>query len=198
MGIRRSFLAISLAIVFLLIFIWRVNQIGGLNKNLYRFNSATLQESPESFSRLNQYLTDTISKVLPDPESPLLSGIILGAKQDLAPDFKQALTRTSTIHIVVVSGQNLSLLSGFIMVLAPFIGRKKTILLNLLAIFGFTLLTGFQVPVLRAAIMVTLALSAQILGKEGDSVWILFLTAMIMLLVDPNWLFSVSFQLSFL
>jgi competence protein ComEC len=198
MKLTRQSLGILLTLFFILVFWLRVNQVGGLKPNAYKFNSATLGERPEVFSSLNQYLTDTVNKIEPSPESALLAGIILGAKQELPPDFKQALTRTSTIHIVVVSGENLSLLSSFIMVLAPYFGRKKTIALNILAVLGFTLLTGLQVPVLRAAFMVLLSYSAQILGKEGDSAWVLFLTGMLMLLINPNWLFSISFQLSFL
>lgn len=82
--------------------------------------------------------------------------------------------------------------------LFPLIGRKETLIMISLACLGYALLTGFQVPVIRAFIMVELAFLAQMFGREGDSIWILALTGGIMLIVNPSWLVSISFQLPFL
>jgi competence protein ComEC len=124
--------------------------------------------------------------------------MVLGVKNSLPFEFSNALRKTSTIHMVVVSGQNLTLLSGFILTLASIFGRRKTILLNLGVIVFYAFLTGFQIPVIRAAIMVILASTAQLFDREADSWWILGITGALMLIYNPNWLLSISFQLSFL
>lgn len=62
----------------------------------------------------------------------------------------------------------------------------------------YTLLTGLQVPIIRAAIMFGLASLGKLFGRDLDGAWVLILTAGVMLLVNPSWLTSVSFQLSFL
>lgn len=178
-------------IVWTLLFTLRVVQIGGIDPT-YREEGSTL------LLPLRQHLSETISQLMPKPESALLAGILLGSQEDLSFSFKKELKATSVIHIVVVSGQNLTILAGFLMSLVAFLGRRKTIILTLAVIAFYSILTGLGVPVIRAAIMVTLAYLAQALGKEGIGWWVLLFTAGAMLLVNPNWLFNISFQLSFL
>lgn len=150
------------------------------------------------YPSLRSYLDARISQLLPSPQAELLSGIILGNKKDLPVDLKLALRDTSTLHIVVVSGQNLSLLGGLILSFSGLIRRKIAMIVAFLAIIFYTILTGAQIPVLRAAIMVSLALLAQAYGRQKDAVWVLILSAGLMLLVNPSWILDLSFQLSFL
>lgn len=176
--------------VWLVVFAFRVISLGGLDPT-YRDEKVGL------FAPLRENLAQIIDQSLPFPQNTLLAGIILGA--DKIPMFlKNDLKTTSTIHIAVVSGQNLSLLSGLILNLAAFLGRKKTVTLIVIVILFYSLLTGLEVPVLRAALMVGLAYLAQLLGKENAGSWVLFLVAGGMLIFNPNWLLSISFQLSFL
>jgi len=174
-----------------LLFTFRVLQIGGLDLT-YK------EEGVELFKPAREYLVKVVDQILPYPQSALLSGIILGSQERLPFYLKNELKSTSTIHIVVVSGQNLTILAGFIMSLAFLIGRKKAGIFTFLLIFFYSLLTGFQVPVIRAAIMVTFTFLALMVGKERTGWWVLLLTAGLMLLYNPHWLFNISFQLSFL
>src|SRR3990167_5222565 len=144
-------------------------------------------ETENKLTPVRRQLADNINRLLPEPQGALLSGILLGVKSDLPKHFKEALVNTSTIHIAVVSGQNLSLLAGFILNLAGLIGRRKAIILSWLACLFYTFLTGLEIPVLRAFIMVSFTFLAQILGRENESVWILILTALLMLIFQPLW-----------
>lgn len=85
----------------------------------------------EAFKQQRQALDKTIQKILPSPKAELLSGILLGQNKDLPGQLKLALRDTSTLHIVVASGQNLSLLAGFILALSGLIKRKTAIILSL-------------------------------------------------------------------
>lgn len=180
-----------LAIVWFFLFIGRVLQIGGIDQT-YRNHEVKILASQR------EYLVKIIKQSLPYPQSALLSGIVLGDGKQIPFQLKQDLKTTSTIHIAVVSGQNLTILAGFIMSLVGFLGRRKTILLTVFVIVIYSLLTGLGVPVIRAAIMAILAYVAQILGKERTGWWVLVLTAGLMLVYNPNWLVDISFQLSFL
>lgn len=186
---------VLLLTLFTLIFAWRVQQIDGLNPF---YKDLEVESLGLEYEGIRNYLSDQIQMILPQPQAALLSGMLLGVKSSLPSDFKKALTNTSTIHIVVVSGQNLTLVSGFILGFVSIIGRKKAVLLAMVISLFYALLTGFQVPVIRALIMVCLSLSAQLLNREADSPWILLLTASLMLIYNPNWILSISFQLSFL
>lgn len=145
-----------------------------------------------------QLMDQRISQLLPSPQAELLSGILLGQNQNLPPALKIALRDTATLHTVVASGQNLSLVAGFLLSLAPLIGRKQAIILSLLAVFVYTLLAGLQVPIIRASLMFSLAALAQFSGRQKSGFWVLTFTAGLMLLVNPKWITSLSFQLSFL
>lgn len=163
-----------------------------------RFQQGGWEPKFDIFPQIRQTLDHKIGQFLPSPQAQLLSGILLGQKKSLPPQFHLALRDTSTLHIVVVSGQNLSMVAGFFLTLSGLIKRRLAIALAFLAIIFYTLLTGAQVPVLRAAIMVSLSFLAQIFGRQNDSFWVLIMTAAIMLLVNPKWILDLSFQLSFM
>ncbi|MCL5784818.1 MAG: ComEC/Rec2 family competence protein [Patescibacteria group bacterium] len=184
-------LFILAVILWILLFTLRVGQIGGLDPT-YR------DQENELLKPFRQSLSDTATEILPRPASALLSGIVFGDGQKIPFYLKKQLQSTSTIHMVVASGQNLSIVAGFVMSLVYLLGRRKTMLLALLAITLYSLLTGLQVPIIRAGVMVLLTFLAQWWGREKEGSWVLFLTAAMMLLYNPNWLLSISFQLSFL
>lgn len=150
------------------------------------------------FKSQRQALDQRIAQILPSPQAELLSGILLGQSKNLPAGLKLALRDTSTLHIVVASGQNLSMVAGFFLALAGLIKRRNAIVLSLLAVILYTLLTGLQIPILRASIMFSLALLAQLTGRQRSGFWVLIVTAGLMLLVNPDWITSLSFQLSFL
>lgn len=145
-----------------------------------------------------QALDQRIASFLPSPQAEILSGILLGQNKNLPGKIRLALRDTSTIHIVVASGQNLSMVAGFILSLSGLIKRKNAIVLSFLAVIFYICLTGFQVPILRAAIMFILASLAQLFGRQRDGIWVLILTGGLMLLINPAWITNLSFQLSFL
>lgn len=150
------------------------------------------------FPKIRQSLDSQINQFLPSPQAELLSGILLGNKKDLPGELRLALRDTSTLHIVVASGQNLSMVAGFFLGLSGLIRRRIALGLSLGVVVLYVLLTGIQVPILRAAIMFGLASIAQFFGRYNDGFRVLIMTAGLMLLVNPNWTFDLSFQLSFL
>lgn len=155
-------------------------------------------KSLDLFPEIRLSLDHRISQLLPSPQAELLSGILLGNKKDLPAELKLALRDSSTLHIVVVSGQNLTLLAGLFLNLSGLFKRRTAILISIGAIIFYTMLTGAQIPVIRAAIMATLAFTGELFGRQRSGVWILLMTAGLMLLVNPLWVTDLSFELSFL
>lgn len=179
----------------LLILILRIIQNGGLYKEKHEI----LPSHPLfPVTSLGERIALNSENILPQPQSSLLMGMVLGVKATMPKEFKTTLERTGTIHIVVVSGQNLTLLAGFIMALAKYLGRKKTLVLTLSVLSLYSVLTGFEVPVIRAALMFLFVSIAQFFNRESEAPWILVITALLMLVFNPNWMLSISFQLSFL
>ncbi|HBQ50578.1 hypothetical protein A3B42_05090 [Candidatus Daviesbacteria bacterium RIFCSPLOWO2_01_FULL_38_10] len=163
-----------------------------------RWQQPEVKIQSEIFKEQRTALTKQVKKFLPSPQAELLSGIVLGVKQDLPYQLKFALRDTSTLHIVVASGQNLTILAGFIMQLSGLIKRKNAVILTLMVIIIYTLLTGAQIPILRAAVMFFLASLAQTFGRQNDGLRVLVIVAGLFLLVNPRWITDLSFQLSFL
>lgn len=150
------------------------------------------------FPKIREEIDKKFAFFLPSPQAELLSGIILGEKKDLPYDLRLALRDTSTLHMVVVSGQNLSLLAALILRLAGILTRRLAIILAFLSAVGYMILTGADIPVMRAASMALLSYLAQLLGRQSHGFWTLILVAAILLLINPFWIQELSFQLSFL
>lgn len=184
--------AILTLVLFVLIYLLRYQQ------SSWDMSEAPFQVKLDLFPQVRQSFDQRISQSLPSPQAELLSGILLGNKKNLPGRLKLALRDSSTLHIVVVSGQNLTLLAALFMNLSGLLKRRLAILISILAVIFYTILTGAQIPVIRAAIMAILAFSAQIFGRQKDGVWALILTGGLMLLVNPSWITDLSFELSFL
>jgi len=145
---------------------------------------------------LRLFLLAKINQNLAEPYSSLVAGTILGIDQ-MPYDFKKTLIDSGTLHVVVVSGQNITILAGFVMALAGLLKRRTAVVLTILVIILYTILTGAEPPVVRAAIMGGLAYIAQGLGRQFWSFLALILAAVLMLFYNPLFILNLSFQLSF-
>jgi competence protein ComEC len=138
------------------------------------------------------------NQALPEPEASLLAGIVLGAKRGLPRGFWRALQRTGTLHIVVASGYNVTVVMGTIIkYLAGWVRRRTAIILGLIAVVVYTLMAGAEAAIVRAAIMGSLAYLAQVWGRQADGVRLLLVAAAAMLVYEPLLIWDVGFQLSF-
>lgn len=149
-----------------------------------------------AISGLRQKILSKIRTLLPEREATLVAGEILGAS-DIPSEFKAELTKTGTIHVVVVSGQNLMIVLGVFMALSRYIGRRRSLVLSVLAIFAYALIAGFAPPAVRAMIMVLAATLALFLGRQVSTLLALFLAAVLIVIFSPASLFTISFQLTF-
>lgn len=149
---------------------------------------------------IREKIENRINKILPEPQASLLAGILLGRKRFLSENLIEKFNRTSTTHILVVSGYNITIIAaliiGFLNLLT--ISRKYSFWLALLGIIGFVWLIGPSPPVIRAMIMGILILLAIRMGRIYNITNALLLAAILMLLYDPSQLVhNISFQLSF-
>lgn len=143
-------------------------------------------------------ILELFGKFLPEPESALLKGIILGTKSSLDSEFFEALRKTSTLHVVVASGGNIAIFAGgFLNMLSTLIGRRRAIWPTLAVVWFYVFFVGWQPAIVRAGIMGSIAFLAQAMGKQFDASRALFASAGAMLLWEPQWLFDLGFQLSF-
>ena len=150
---------------------------------------------------LREQLSDSLARVLPEPQASLCQGIVLGVRNNISQDFNYDLSVTGTTHLLAISGQNLTIIAGLLLSLGLFFfGRRYYIYvwLTLIIIWFYSVLTGLQAPVIRSAIMASIFLLAEILGRQKYSFPALMFSAGIMAALSPNVLGNLSFQLSFM
>lgn len=129
----------------------------------------------------------------------MLAAMLWGDLGGINREFYSQMVKSGLVHILVVSGSNMMIVvKGLVETLAMWLGRKKAIIVGIITGWWYTNLVGWQIPVIRAAIMVTFLYLAQILGRKHDWLRILWLTLIIMVAADPKVLSEVGFWLSFL
>ena len=149
-------------------------------------------------SNLRKKLVDFYQSSLPSPYSGLIAGITLGAKGFIPNDFWEKVKSTGVAHVVVASGTNVTFVTAFMVTtLSTILPRKKLIPIVVLSILLYLFLSGFDAPLIRAAIMGILAFVAQINGRVAQAWRILILAGFLMLVVNPLWLTDLGFILSF-
>lgn len=152
----------------------------------------------EGVFRLRTKIISIFQRALPEPHSALAAGIVLGSKASLPEDFWNSLKLTGTAHVVVASGMNVTFTAGFLMSLfLLFMRRRKAVAAATVGTWIYVLLSGFEAPLIRAAIMGTLAFGAQAAGRVSLAIRALFISAAIMLLIKPQWFFDLGFIMSF-
>lgn len=148
--------------------------------------------------KTRQILIDNYKKALPKPHSSLIAGMVLGSRSDIQRDFWERLKSSGTAHVVVASGMNVSLVANFLIAfLTLFWRRGKALMFTILGIWLYAFLTGFDAPIIRAGVMGTIAFLAQYLGRVSEAIRALFISAFLMLIVSPGYLWDLGFLLSF-
>src|SRR5262249_42946476 len=112
---------------------------------------------------------------------------------------KEACIRAGVYHIVVVSGQNMSLIValGVSLLLLFQVPRRHALWLCFVPIVFYTTAVGKDPPVVRAAVMATVGLLALALGRDIPRHYPLALAAGWILFWEPEAVLGASFQLSF-
>ena len=137
---------------------------------------------------LEQYLTERASA--------FMKALLTGDKTALyeMPEINRLLSNAGISHVVAVSGMHVSFLVGLILVL---FGNKYGICLSGIAVLLFAIMTGLSPSVIRAALMQMLYLSAPVLRRESDAMTSISFALLMILLVNPFAVASISLQLSF-
>ncbi|MEL6925640.1 MAG: ComEC/Rec2 family competence protein, partial [Bacteroidota bacterium] len=137
-------------------------------------------------------------------EFAVASALILGYKNELTPDLKNAYANTGAIHILAVSGMHvgiLLLLLRFLLNLPKLSGRWWNIIyvsILLCCLWSFALITGFSASVVRAVFMFSLIELARLFSRSYNIYNVIFASAFCLLLYNPFYLLQPGFQLSYL
>jgi competence protein ComEC len=140
-----------------------------------------------------------LEAVLGEPHAALASGLVVGEKAALGNDLIDDFRRAGLIHIVVLSGYNITIIAASIRRLLSFLPRNMGIILGGLGIVLFGILVGGGATVVRSCVMALIALLGELFRRDYNVARALFIAAALMLIQNPLiLLYDPSFQLSFL
>lgn len=141
---------------------------------------------------IRERFEEKLKSILPEPHSSLANGMILGNEGVLEESVLGAFKKSGTIHILVLSGYNITIVGTALAGIFGFVPAVAGIIF-------FVLMTGAEAPAVRAAIMGIIGLLVLHTGRPKTAILVLFWSAFFMVLWNPAILkFDRGFQLSFL
>ncbi|MFN7896742.1 MAG: ComEC/Rec2 family competence protein [Cyanobacteriota bacterium] len=158
---------------------------------------SVLQRPATPIADLRRRIAATFLRQAGPNQGGLLAALVLGSAvvplpSELRDDFRVA----GLSHALAASGFHLTVLLGAVLALAKPLGRRLRLPLAALAIGLFLLLAGPQPSVVRAVLTGAVALVALEFGRRSRPLPWLVTAAAVMVLVRPDWLQDVGFQLS--
>ena len=154
--------------------------------------------------RISEWADQQFRANLKDDKSyGLVKAMLLGRRDDLRSDQIDDYTTSGTVHILSVSGMHVAIiflvLSYMLGWLKNFRGGKYIYLLAVTSLLCFyALVTGLPPSVQRATLMCIVFVVAEVFSRKHNSMNTLALSAFLILIIDPQALFDVGFQLSYL
>lgn len=140
-----------------------------------------------------------IFRMLPEPHASLAGGITIGERQALTEYWKNVFVTTGLIHIVVLSGYNITLVANSVLFLLSSFTARRTVhfMVGACIVCCFVLLTGASSTGVRAGIMAIIAMLAVHTHRDFNGFRALGFAGTVMVLWNPYVLmFDPSFQLS--
>ena len=148
---------------------------------------------------LKRGFVSNLERALGEPHAALASGLVVGEKAALGKDLLDDFRTVGLIHIVVLSGYNITVVGDALRRILSFLPRVWGISVGGMGIALFGVLVGGGATVVRSCFMASVALSADLIRRQYNVSRALIFAALLMLIQNPMILLhDPSFQLSFL
>jgi competence protein ComEC len=161
----------------------------------------TKQNCSIFFSKWQNQLGDNLKHWLPESVSGIGVALLLGNKADIDQEVLDSFSNTGAMHVLAVSGLHVGIILMIFQYILSFfsrwISKKQAILFSVVLIWGFGLLSGASPSVIRAVVMFSILALGQVLSRKNNGMNNLILSAILLLMYDPYYLFDIGFQLSY-
>ncbi|QQR79921.1 MAG: ComEC/Rec2 family competence protein [Deltaproteobacteria bacterium] len=170
----------------------------------------TLKGLDAWINSLRQKSVQEIQKNLSPLSAIFIQALTLGDRSGFQKEDWDLFQKTGTTHLIAVSGLHLTLIGGiFYFLILFFLKRSEAfmllhstkawaMILSLLPMAVFVLVTGSSVSAWRAWMMLAVLATSLLLSRDRDHWSTLAFAFLILTILNPASLFSISFQLSFL
>jgi competence protein ComEC len=137
-----------------------------------------------------------------ETEFEILSALTLGYSRELDPETKRVFSSSGAIHVLSVSGQHVAIVFWVITLLFGFLRNRKSgriffMIITIVILWIYALITGLSPSVMRASAMFTIFIIGENLQRKSNIYNSLAASAFILLLINPNNLYDIGFQLSY-
>jgi competence protein ComEC len=158
------------------------------------------QQKPQfSWWQVRQKIVRSQQAFLGNTKGQLLSSMVLGSKAvDLSYDLRDRFTKVGLAHVFAASGFQVSLLLGLVLRLTQKYSQKSQLIIGSIVLLSYLCLTGVQPSIARATIMGIGVLIATVSERKIRSLGALLAAAILLLIINPLWIWDLGFQLSFL
>lgn len=145
--------------------------------------------------KFHQYIDDDLS-------FQIATALVFGYRSEIDQSTLSAFTNTGTIHVLSVSGLHVTLVFGFLSFFLKFLdrwryGRSIRYCIILVLIWCYVVLTGMAPPILRSGIMISFLILGEWVHRKQQTINTLLASAFFILILFPEMLFDVGFQLSY-
>jgi len=135
-------------------------------------------------------------------EFAVLAALTLGYTDELQPDLRASYSATGAMHILSVSGLHVGIIYVVIAFLLRFLNtsRRRKILKGVIVVlflWMYVFITGMSPSVIRSALMFSMVAVADCFDRKSQIYNTIFMSALFMLLYNPDYIFDIGFQLSY-
>jgi competence protein ComEC len=146
---------------------------------------------------------------LPGSTGGIAAALITGKRGAIAEEVNQEFRDSGLAHLLAISGMNLAVVGGFVfllvrggLALVPWVAlrypiQKIAAVFAILVMFCYLMISGASIPTERSFVMNGIVFAAVLIDRLRISMRICALAALLVLLIEPEGLIGVSFQLSF-
>ena len=146
--------------------------------------------------RLRARFADSARVTLPPDQAAVLPALVLGDTSTLAPEVVARFRRAGLTHLTAVSGANVTIVCGTLLLTAGLWGPRVAVVLAGIALSAFVVVVGPSASVLRAAVMGAIALLGVLSHRRRQAVPALAATVIALLIVAPELAVDAGFALS--
>jgi competence protein ComEC len=162
-----------------------------------------------AFNRLRQTIAQRVTAVLPNEQGAIAVALITGERGGITAATNAAYRDSGLIHILSILGLHMAIMAGamfftarFVLSLAPAIAlrfdiRKWAAVAGALGALGYLAISGASPPAVRSFLMVLIMFTAILLDRPALALRYVALAALAMLVIMPESLVDVGFQMSF-
>ncbi len=139
---------------------------------------------------------DGLRLAVPEPESGLAAGILLGMRDRVGRSVAADFATTGMSHIVAISGWNIAIVVAALGVALGRLRRRPRTIATLAVVVAYVAVVGASPPVVRAALMAAIVLAARETGRRAAAAAALAWAVVAMLVLDPATIADPGFRLS--